>query len=1201
MKRYLLFGIVILLLISGVSATPSTDYTASSYIGATPFGVNFTDTSTGSPTTWAWYFGDENYIDAWVEQNATVFTNADSGLFGMASASNHGILVVAGGHDEGGLSRGTSNTTWSSSNNGITWTQQTLHADWQSRDFSSMVVESDGTLVLMGGYDYNDDFIAFNDVWNSTDNGATWTLVNSSSGWVGRYDFATVVMPNNDIIVMGGNDASPDARNDTWKSTDSGVTWTEQNASSGWNGRYGHRAVVTSDNKIVLMGGYDGSTYHNDTWISSDEGATWIQQSTDYPFPSRSEFGSVILPNDYIMIMGGTGEYGTTSDVWLSPNNGITWIQRYPADWEPRQLIGCVIQPDGSVIVLGGTGSNSYTDVWRMPTAGSNIQNPYHRFDILGLYPVLLQTGDGSGISNITHDITAGAYTVPHANFDWNVTNISFPNELAFTDTSTDNPIQWTWFFGDEPYDDTWVEQTASVPYSPRLNEAYTLLPNQNIIMAGGSTAAGSDYKNDVWLSSDKGITWKQQTNNAAWYPRVSPSMVSLSNGHIVLTGGSTLEPGWKKDAWVSSDEGVTWTEQTADMGWSGGTGHTMVVMPDDTIILMGGIAPDGHTMDEVWFSQNEGVTWGLLNNSPGWYDREGICSVVTQYGDIILMGGAAATITPTITFIPLNDIWKSSDYGQTWTEVKTNAEWSTRAYSECVAQPDGSIIINGGTASDTGLWRSIDNGTSWTEVNSDPGIGTRFVGSMFGMGDGSIVSVGGMTGGGTPYSNAWRVQPDGSNDQNPTHNYASPGTYSVTLQDWNNGYKSIIHKLVATSSSYYLNVTFKDSLINAIIPNVTVIDSLGHTTNTTDGTYSTITGEGITLELISSSDGYNTKISSFLMDSDRDEIINLTRISGTSNTANATLMNVYPKYVTFHVKEGWGTALSDVDINIQGISTSTGNWDWIVTLLGIPLNEVPVNNTAMSQTTDTLGRATFYMVPTAKYNVSFTKAGYTIPSMILVPQDNDYIVYATGTEQAYYEHGVNELEAVNITINRFDVNESYAYLNVTYIDTTGHTTGGVIDVLQSSEIPGTAPTLITSWPVTGNSFTNSTAISHTTSKVFGYVNATITHSDFGIIHRTYPFQFNTVPVSFLGFGANIQLLVALGIMLFTTMLAGATHARQVIFVVAIEGWIFDTFGWFDAMIARGVPHLSIWIALTAMVVFAFLANAEQRKRREKY
>jgi len=334
-------------------------------------------------------------------------------------------------------------------------------------------------------------------------------------------------------------------------------------------------------------------------------------------------------------------------------------------------------------------------------------------------------------------------------------------------------------------------------------------------------------------------------------------------------------------------------------------------------------------------------------------------------------------------------------------------------------------------------------------------------------------------------------------------------------------------------------------------------------------------------------------------MDEDRTMIVYLTASSGAFNASPASIQS-YPKYVTFHLKEGWGTNLPEVGISVTPVSTSTGNWDWLATILGFDLGEVPLNSTPMFQTTDTMGTATFYVFPTAKYNITFTKAGYTIPSMILVPQDDDYIIYATAAETIYYRHGQDELAAVNVSIVQVPVNETYVFMNLTYLDTTSHTTGGTIDIWQKSEVPYTADALLSSWPVTGSSFTNSTGISHV-QKVSGVVQANITHSDFGTILRSYTFQLNSVPVKFLGFGANIQLLVALGMMLFTAMLAGATHAKQIILVVGIEAVVFMSFGWFDIMMTRGIPLLAIQTAITLMIVYGVIANFAERKRREKY
>ncbi|MEI6841917.1 MAG: hypothetical protein WCK53_11660, partial [Methanomicrobiales archaeon] len=55
-----------------------------------------------------------------------------------------------------------------------TWTQVTTNAGWQARFGQSAVALPDGSIILMGGANYPAT-AAFNDVWRSTDDGATWT------------------------------------------------------------------------------------------------------------------------------------------------------------------------------------------------------------------------------------------------------------------------------------------------------------------------------------------------------------------------------------------------------------------------------------------------------------------------------------------------------------------------------------------------------------------------------------------------------------------------------------------------------------------------------------------------------------------------------------------------------------------------------------------------------------------------------------------------------------------------------------------------------------------------------------------------------------------------------------------------------------------------------------------------------------------
>jgi hypothetical protein len=216
---------------------------------------------------------------------------------------------------------------------------------------------------------------------------------------------------------------------------------------------------------------------------------------------------------------------------------------------------------------------------------------------------------------------------------------------------------------------------------------------------------------------------------------------------------------------------------------------------------------------------------------------------------------------------------------------------------------------------------------------------------------------------------------------------------------------------------------------------------------------------------------------------------------------------------------------------------------------------------------------------------------------MYVVPDQKDYFIYASSVDAVVFEHGYNELTAINISISKTAVNDTYGYINMTYLDTTGTTTGGTVEVWQKSATVNAPDVLVASWPATSSNFTNSTVISHA-SEVSGLVKANVSTTTFGTVDRTYPYSFKGAPVQFLGFGENITLLVAFGIMLFTAMLGGATAARQVAFVVAIEGWIFFMLGWFNAMVTSGWGEGAIITALVLMTFVAIAMNMEMKKKR---
>jgi len=62
--------LIFCLCVSTAAAAPVALFSGDPFSGPAPLNVAFTDASTGSPTGWAWFFGDETYTQAWTLVNA---------------------------------------------------------------------------------------------------------------------------------------------------------------------------------------------------------------------------------------------------------------------------------------------------------------------------------------------------------------------------------------------------------------------------------------------------------------------------------------------------------------------------------------------------------------------------------------------------------------------------------------------------------------------------------------------------------------------------------------------------------------------------------------------------------------------------------------------------------------------------------------------------------------------------------------------------------------------------------------------------------------------------------------------------------------------------------------------------------------------------------------------------------------------------
>jgi hypothetical protein len=313
-----------------------------------------------------------------------------------------------------------------------------------------MVVLSDGTIVKMGGGNGNEtDPVYYNDTWKSIDKGETWQLVNASSGWSPRGNAIALALPDDNIVLIGGNIFNDFLLNDVWLSPDGGETWIQQTASAEWSARKVATAVSLADGNIVLMGGWDGSS-QNDTWWSDNKGESWTLVNTNAGWAARYSASSAAMPDGSIVMLGGMNSNGILSDVWRSTDEGETWTQVNPNAFSPRATPGIAVTSDGSLVVIEGlnTSQNHPHDVWRLQ-AGSTVQNPSHTYTTPGTYQVTLQAYNADGFTRKTGTITVTPTIAPVANFTGTPTTGTAPLTVTFTDWSTNGPTSWNWSFGD--------------------------------------------------------------------------------------------------------------------------------------------------------------------------------------------------------------------------------------------------------------------------------------------------------------------------------------------------------------------------------------------------------------------------------------------------------------------------------------------------------------------------------------------------------------------------------------------------------------------------------------------------------------------------------------------------------------------------------------------------------------------------------
>ena len=213
----------------------------------------------------------------------------------------------------------------------------------------------------------------------------------------------------------------------------------------------------------------------------------------------------------------------------------------------------------------------------------------------------------------------------------------------------------------------TWKTLT-SAPATGRAKRVYISQDGSKLFILETDTA----HNTNLWMSADDGATWRKIFSKQT---TIDYASFSTDGSKIVVKYGYSFS--------ISTDGGQSWAERGLSPAFSGAP-----ISPDGSFLAgCSGVTPSGYI---TYISTDDGQTW----------TQKGVNSV-----------GCSTYVTNNGTLIAQNyidKIAKSTDYGQTWTEISNfpNAELVT-SFSN-----NGNNVFNGGRI-------SLDGGNHWTPSNA--------------------------------------------------------------------------------------------------------------------------------------------------------------------------------------------------------------------------------------------------------------------------------------------------------------------------------------------------------------------------------------------------------------------------------------------------------------------------------------------------
>jgi photosystem II stability/assembly factor-like uncharacterized protein len=307
----------------------------------------------------------------WTNLGATTFQNTSIAKI-VVHPTIPSILWVANGFGTAGFNcyvRGGSFGVWKSTNGGTSWAQVLGGAQTGNQAVHDLVQSPNDPNVL---------YAAVNGIgiFKTTNDGKSWIKLAGGlpTTNVGRLDIGIHPSLPNVLYVIVGN-GSNGSQLGTYKSTDSGATWTTLPIPSG-------SCQFWDFQDICTYSGGGGQCWYDLALEVQSETAVWAGGTALFKTTNGGTSWIDVCPqsvhvDQHAIAFGSDGKVwiGNDGGVWASSNGGTTWVNKNGTLQITQFYPGAALDPSNYERLMGGTQDNGTPrrtggDAWSLLTLG---------------------------------------------------------------------------------------------------------------------------------------------------------------------------------------------------------------------------------------------------------------------------------------------------------------------------------------------------------------------------------------------------------------------------------------------------------------------------------------------------------------------------------------------------------------------------------------------------------------------------------------------------------------------------------------------------------------------------------------------------------------------------------------------------------------------------------------------------------------